>query len=233
MATHFTDVSLTSFLYESFTDNLTAKAGGGQANATPITTECSRVSVVATAGDSVVLPLSGAGLTLFVINHGANPMQVYGLGTDTVDDVAVATGVTQMQGSMVIYTCITAGNWYSQGLATGYSGSYQTMSTKNAITAHAGGTQAGAIGDANAQLPAMINRVTIVATVGDSVVLPLAVAGLQITITNAAANSLNVFPFTGDQINGAGANALFALPAGKTVQMTSAVLAFWHGVLSA
>ena len=41
-----------------------------------------------------------AGLTVLVINHGANPMQVFGSGTDTINDVAAATGVSQMQGSM-------------------------------------------------------------------------------------------------------------------------------------
>ncbi len=74
------------FLIESVADNLVAKASGNQGNATPLTAEVNRVITVGTAADSVALPASVVGLTIFVINHGANSMQVFGAGTDTVDD---------------------------------------------------------------------------------------------------------------------------------------------------
>jgi hypothetical protein len=64
--------------------------------------------------------------------------------------------------------------------------------------------------------------------------MPAAVAGLQMTVTNAAAaNSMNLFPNTGDQINAGGANAAYAIAAGKTAQLTCAVAGQWHAVLSA
>src|SRR5260370_235555 len=113
-------------LGDSAGDLLVAHAGGGQANALQLTALVSRVGTVATSGDSVKLPPSAPGVICVVNNHGANPMQVYGQGTDTIDDVATATGVSQMQGSVVIYTCYTAGAWYTEGLATGYSGQFQT-----------------------------------------------------------------------------------------------------------
>jgi hypothetical protein len=212
---------------------ITATAGGTQAAAYPLNAQTNQISVCATSGDSVMLPPTGVGYEITVINNGAAPLQVYGTGTDTINSAAAATGVSQMPNSVVIYCCGTAGQWATDGLASGYSGSYQTQSVKNGITAHAGGTQAGAIGDVNSQLPAMINRVTVCATGGDSTVLPLAVPGMVITVTNAGAASMNVFPFTGDQINGAGANTAFAVAAGKTSQFTSAVALTWHALLSA
>lgn len=99
----------------------------------------------------------------------------------------------------------------------------------DALTAHAGGTQAAAL-----QLAAGINRVTVVATAGDSVKLPLAAAGVSVTVINAdSTDSLNVFPFLGDTINALGANAAFALAAGKTVTFVAAGALFFSGNLTA
>jgi hypothetical protein len=124
------DVTGGGFVAESFTDNITAHAGGGQASALQLTTELNRITTVANPGDSVMLPGSSqvalapsgpqstGGLTVIIINHGVNPVQVFGAGTDTIDDVAAATGVTQMAGSVTIYTCTTPGAWYSSGLGS-------------------------------------------------------------------------------------------------------------------
>ncbi len=216
-------------IYESATDNITAHAGGGQASATQLTTEINRVTTVATAGDSVVLPASAPGLTIIVINAAAKPMQVFGLSADTIDGVAAATGVSQMQKSMVIYSCTTAGAWTSEGLATGYNGSFQTMSSVDGLTAHAGGGQGSAT-----PLTAMLNRVPNVGTAADSVLLPVSAAGMQITVTNAhASNSMNVFPATGESINALSANAAFAVAAGKTATFYCYTAGQWHSILSA
>lgn len=224
-----TALTLTTLLAENATDNITAHAGGGQANATALATEINRVTTVATAGDSAKLPLSVAGLTIIVINHGSNPMQVYGSGTDTIDDVATATGVSQMQGSVTIYTCSTAGAWYSNGIGTGYAGSFPTVSFANGLTAHAGGGQGSAT-----PITTSLARVTTVATAGDSVGLPVSAGGMVITIMNATAvNSMNVFPASGEQINALGANAAFAVAAGKTATFYCANATQWHALLSA
>lgn len=216
------------FLYESASDNLTAHAGGGQASATLLSSELNRVTTVATAGDSVALPPSAPGLTVIVENAGVNPMQVYGSGTDTINGVASATGVAQMQSSVAIYTCYTAGAWFVNGLGTGYSGSLETVSSVDGITAHAGGGQAAAVA-----LAAMLNRVATVATAGDSVKLPPSANGMQVVTVNAGANSMNVFPATGEQINALGANTAFAVAAGKTATFYCATAGQWHSILSA
>lgn len=224
----FASLTLTALLNESSTDNIVAHAGGGQAQATALTKEINRVITVATAGDSVALPASAPGLTIMVVNHGANPLQVFGTGADTINDVAAATGVTQMQGSLVIYSCITAGAWYTEGLGTGYSGAFPTSSYTNGIVAHAGGGQGS-----GTLVTTVLNRVITVATIGDSVLLPASVPGMQITVANGAANSLNLFPAVGDQINALGANAAFAIAGGKTATLYCMVAGQWHAVLSA
>src|SRR5687768_12278230 len=81
------------------------------------------------------------------------------------------------------------------------------MSTENAITAFAGGGQASGY-----QLTAGISRVTTVATAGDSVKMHKAKAGLAVIVINAAAaNSMDVFPASGDAINAIAANGAFAI----------------------
>lgn len=102
-------------------------------------------------------------------------------------------------------------------------------STVNGLTAHAGGGQGSALA-----LTASINRVTTVGSAADSVVLPAALAGLTVTVINAAAaNSMNVFPATGDAINALSANTALAVAANKTVQFTCAVAGTWHSILTA
>lgn len=86
---------------------------------------------------------------------------------------------------------------------------YGTLCSADNITAHAGGGQANAF-----PIVAPINRITIVASAGDSVVLPFSKQGMEVVLLNdAAANACNVFPATGEQINGAGANVAFSLTA--------------------
>lgn len=219
-----------AFLVEAAASGITAAAGGGQANATLLTQQTNRVTTVATAGDSVRLPAAVPGLELTVINRGANDMQVFGSGTDTVDGQAAATGVSQMYNSVVLYFCSVAGLWETEGLASGFGGpGLATQSVQDGLTAKAGGGQGG-----GPTINRMINRVTTVATAADSVTLPASAKGLTITLVNAAAaNSMNVFPNTGDAINALAANTAFALAAGKTATFYCTASGQWHSILSA
>lgn len=100
---------------QSVSDNLTAHAGGGQANALPLTSAINRVATVGTAADSVALPLAAKGLSVTVANDAAsNSMQVFGAGTDTIDSVATGTGVALAAGKRATFHCTSsapAGNW--------------------------------------------------------------------------------------------------------------------------
>src|SRR6202022_3181501 len=109
-----------------------------------LTAESNPTPPVAPAADSVKLPAAYPGLTIVVINTGSNPMQVFGTGSDTINGVAAATGVSQMQSAVVFYASTVAGKWFTEGIATGFSGSLQTSSAVNALTAFAGGGQGSA-----------------------------------------------------------------------------------------
>jgi len=77
-------------------------------------------------------------------------------------------------------------------------------SVTDSITAGTTQTQGGATA-----LTKDINRVTTVGTDNDGVKLPAAVAGLEILIINAdAGQDIQVWPNTGDAINGGSANAV-------------------------
>lgn len=228
----------TSLFWESAQDNITAFAGGGQASATPLRNEVNRVATVATAGDSVILPASAPGLTLMVINHGTANMQVFAVSSnpnnsntaDTIDDVAGATGVSQMMNSVVFYTCATAGKWYSEGLATGYTGQLQTLLSADNITANATGTQATAT-----QLTAMVNRVATSSTAGAGVRLPTSAPGLIITLVNDGASSIQVFGNTTDSatIDGIGTATGVAMANAKRGQFICTTAGAWASTAGA
>jgi hypothetical protein len=199
-------IAMGGLFYELAQNGIVANPGGGQTNATLITGQTARVTTVATLGDSVKLPAAVAGLEVLLINRGVNAMQVFGSGTDTIDGVATAVGVSQMQNSTCIYTCAVNGLWETEGLATGFGQSgLQTLSQADGLVAHAGGGQAN-----GTPLTTMLNRVATVATTGDSVLLPVSKPGMVVTVLNGAGNSMNVFPATGEAINALGANAAFA-----------------------
>src|SRR6516162_788997 len=108
---------------------------------------------------------------------------------------------------------------------TGTTGAFGQV---NNITAHAGGGQAAAF-----LLTGAINRITTVATTGDSVKLPPAIAPATLHIVNAAAaNTCNVFPSTGDQVSALGPNIAFPLPAGKMAHLICTNNGQWHVNLS-
>src|ERR1700687_1512792 len=177
--TGFNNITMAGLFTESAADALTA-LGGGQAGALVLTKEINRFTTVA-AGNGASLPASSPGLTIMVINGGANSLQVYGAGTDTIDDVATATGVSQMVGSLTIYSCTVAGKWYTEGLGTGWSGSLQTVSFSAPLTALGGG-QGGALA-----LTSLLNLVGTCA-VGNGVRLPASAPGLEVAIVHTAAN---------------------------------------------
>lgn len=224
-----------AFVTGSALAGIAAGTTRNQAGATALTQEVNRIdtatapSAGSTLGDGVRLMAGAAGLTVIVINATAFPVQIYANGSDTLNGVAGATGIMLPPQGVYGLVSAAAGAWSCEGVGVGASGAYPTASAVDALTAKAGGGQGGAT-----LCAAVINRFTTVATAADSGLLPAAKAGMQVTVTNAhASNSMNLFPATGEQINGAAANTAFALAAGKTAQFTSAANGAWHAVLSA
>ncbi len=94
---------------------LTAHAGGSQAAALALSPDVfvHQVNTVGSSADSVRLPVSIAGQSHWVINNAAtNSMQVFGAGTDTINNIATATGVAQSAGLGALYYCPVAGKWF-------------------------------------------------------------------------------------------------------------------------
>ena len=103
------------------------------------------------------------------------------------------------------------------------------MKAKSGLTALAGGGQTGAT-----DIPAALTRFTTVATAADSALLPPAKAGKIHAICNAAAaNSMTVYPASGEAINALSADAGFAVAANKTALFICFVDGKWNTILTA
>ena len=188
-------------------DNITARSGGGQASATQIVAQTNRLITVAASGDSIKLPPSAPGLEVLIINHSNNPAQVFGFGTDVIDDIASSAGVSQMVSSFVIYACASTGSWYSEGLANGFANGLQTVSTLDSVTA-TGTTQ----GTATVLPTRMAYNVTTVPA-GTGVLIPPSVAGAEIAIASNGANTLLIYPTGAEKINALAPGAGLSTPA--------------------
>ena len=93
---------------------ITARAGGGQANATPITTAITLIAICATAGDSVVLPPATGGQLLWISNGGAASAQIFsalGLG-GTINGIAGTTGIALPAGKSLTLMSPLAQAWF-------------------------------------------------------------------------------------------------------------------------
>lgn len=96
-------------------DALTAHAGGTRAAALQLKYGWNRLSVVATANDSVALPAAAKGTGLLIVNDGVATAKVFAMvGTsDTIDGIAAATGVSLTNAKRSQFFCFTAGAWVS------------------------------------------------------------------------------------------------------------------------
>jgi hypothetical protein len=109
------------------------------------------------------------------------------------------------------------------------AGSLPCESTQDTMTAFSTGGQTN-----GTPITAAISRFTTVAAGNDSGLLPVSVPGMSVTVINAAAaNSMNVFPQSGDKINALSANAAFALAANKTATFYCVTAGQWHAQLTA
>ncbi|SRR6266446_3508933 len=185
------------FFSESFADGIVATPSGNQATAFQLARQNNRITVVASQNDAVKLPPATAGLEVILINHGANPCQVFGSGSDTINDVAGSVGVSMMQNSAVLYLCFSNGAWYTEGLANGFSSGFQTFSVATGLSAGPGTTQGS-----GPTLAAMQNFFSTVSVGNTACSLPAAKPGMEITVINQTATAVLAFPQSGESMNG-------------------------------
>jgi hypothetical protein len=100
--------------YSSYAEGLTATGTSSQANALPLNNSLNRVTT-APANSGVVLPPSGPGLSITIINATATTLQVYGKGSDTINAAAAATGVPltgRTGGTVATFYSTAMGAWH-------------------------------------------------------------------------------------------------------------------------
>ena len=103
------------------------------------------------------------------------------------------------------------------------------QSSSDGLTAHAGGGQASGL-----LIVSVNSRFSTVATIGDSALLPPSLVGMEVTILNGAANSMNIFPSAADNsgvggtINAGAANAAYALPGGNQATFICTTAGKWY-----
>lgn len=118
------------------------------------------------------------------------------------------------------------GTWLN-GLASG-----QNFTVQSGITAHAGGTQAACL---QLSTGIYLYQVDTVASGNDSVCLPFAVAGTNLSLRNNGAQTLAIFPQIGvnaltavvDQINNTTNTTLYAITAQQSVECFVAKNGSW------
>lgn len=97
----------------SAASGLTAHAGGGQANATAITTQVAQFSTVATLNDSSVLPKALAGMRIVVMNSGAASMNVFPASGETINALSANTAFAVANGKTAMFVSPVNGKWFS------------------------------------------------------------------------------------------------------------------------
>jgi len=78
-------------------------------------------------------------------------------------------------------------------------------------------------------LVSRINEVSTVANTGDVVTLPSAVAGMVVTVINNGANTLGIFPASGDD-NGSGVDTVTNLASGSNVTVAAIDTTTWEAI---
>ena len=126
---------------------VTAFSGGGQASATALTSLVSNITTATSSSapyDSTKLPAAVAGRVHFSINSAANPNQMFGVGTDTINAFAAATGLTQPVNSLTLYFCRNTGVWTAASFPLGMGMGQTVFAAYNSNSATSSTTLTGA-----------------------------------------------------------------------------------------
>ena len=219
---------ITGILQHSVAVGQTANTGSVQGN-NPITTEFYEIATCANAGDACTLPAAVAGQLVIIVNNGANSADVFPASGDKIDGGSANAAFALAAGANALFICQDGTDWDSLGGGFFTPSSTTTMTNKTltspvlntptindpvfdvsvGVTAHTGSSQGdGAITSTFVEIATCANA-------GDAVTLPTAAAGKLVIIANNGANSCDIFPASGDAIDGASANAAKALAAGS------------------
>lgn len=98
----------------SYAGAIIATAGGTRGAAARLSASINRITVCATAGDSVALPPAIGGQWMAVFNAGAAACQIYAdtAGRDTINGVAAGTGVSLAASKGAWFCSAAPGVWF-------------------------------------------------------------------------------------------------------------------------
>jgi len=143
----------------------------------------------------------------------------------TVSSATTAgTVTTAAQGNIT-----SVGTLTSLSVSGNITGANIIATNYNIRSVGTGITAAGSSQGTGTALTKEINIVSTVSSGANGVVLPTAVAGMVINITNSTANTMIVYPVTGGQINSLGTNAGFSLGT-TTIQFIAPTSTQWYTV---
>jgi hypothetical protein len=206
-------LTLSGLVTFSASTGVTAFSGGGQSSATTLANDFSNVTT-ATAStapfDSVKFAAAMVpGQKHFITNNAANPCQLFGFNTDSINGFASSTGVTLPVGFLGDVCCPVAGTLQIKGLPS-FAGNfaYNTNTATSGTTLTGANVTGGQLevvlnltgtlgGGANAQMPTVANLVS---------AIPNAVAGqeykLRIINSSSASDTWTVTTNTGWTLTG-------------------------------
>ncbi len=105
---------VTSGLRYTPATTLTA-VGTDRATSLALTADINNITTAA-ASTGATLPASTVGRVVTVFNNGANAIQVYGAGSDTIDGTAGTAGVVLTNAKRAQFFCVAANTWISAQL---------------------------------------------------------------------------------------------------------------------
>lgn len=115
----------------SFSPPLTASSGSVQAGATLCPAVINTFGTVAVSGYSGLLPQAIPGRIVYVINSGANTMNLFPNGTDAIDALGASNAYSLVNGGILQMTCTSTGLWISDAPA---AGEFVTLSGVQTLT---------------------------------------------------------------------------------------------------
>ena len=135
--------------------------------------------------------------------------------------VNIASGVLNIGGSQIDSDNL------SDVASIGMLNENETMTQEWYETVTAGITATNPGGQGDSALVSSINEISTVGTTNDAVTLPSAVAGLNVKVINNGANTLEIWPASGDNL-GAGVDTATTLASGSNLYLVAYNLISWE-----
>jgi hypothetical protein len=211
VVTSTTRVNNLNVAYANVADNINVIAGSGN-----------NFLIFANAATGNIAEVTSTGLIANLSNNSITATTFVGAlsGAATTAGTVTTNAQPNITSTGTLTSMTSSGNVQGANvIATSY-----TIRSVNAAVSAAGTTQG-----TGTALTREFNRVSTVAS-GAGVVLPTAVAGMAIVITNTSANSLLVYPATGAQINALAANVAYTQTTLATLQYVALTATQWYTV---